>query len=151
MMAEPDARKVLFICVHNSGRSQMAEAFFNSLAPEGMSAISAGTQPSQELNPVAVEVMAELGIDISSQRPKLLTPEMIASADRVISMGCGVAESCPVGLTMAEDWLLDDPAGQPIEKVREIRDQIRCRVEALLGFRSGAMTPPSAGSRAERE
>jgi len=130
-------KKALFVCVHNSGRSQMAEAFFNALAPEGACAISAGTQPSRELNPAAVQVMAEVGIDISGRRPKLLTAEMIESADRIITMGCGVAESCPVGLTIAEDWALDDPAGQSIDKVREIRDEIRRRVQALLDSEFG--------------
>jgi protein-tyrosine-phosphatase len=125
-------RRVLFLCVHNAGRSQMAEAFFNALAPPGLVALSAGTQPATDLNPAVVEIMSEVGIDLRGRSPNLLTPQMIESAERVISMGCGVAESCPVGITLAEDWDLDDPAGQQIEVVRRIRDEIKRRVEALL-------------------
>jgi protein-tyrosine-phosphatase len=133
-------RQVLFLCVHNAGRSQMAEAFFNALAPPGLVALSAGTQPATDLNPAVVEVMAEVGVDLRGRRPRLLTPEMVESAERVISMGCGVAESCPVGLTPAEDWALDDPAGQQTEVVRRIRDEIKRRVEALLASLGEAAT-----------
>jgi len=123
--------QVLFICVGNSSRSQMAEAFFSHLA-QGARAVSAGTEPARTLDPNAVAVMAELGIDMSGQRPKALTQEMVDSATRVISMGCGVEESCPVWARPDEDWDLDDPYHQPIEVVRRIRDQIRARVEALV-------------------
>ena len=133
-------RQVLFLCVHNAGRSQMAEAFFNAQAPPGLAALSAGTQPAADLNPAVVKVMAEVGVDLSGSRPRLLTPEMVESAERIVSMGCGVAESCPVGLTLAEDWALDDPAGQQIETVRRIRDEIRRRVEALLASLGEAAT-----------
>ncbi|MFH1015921.1 MAG: arsenate reductase ArsC [Chloroflexota bacterium] len=125
-------KKVLFVCVGNSARSQMAEGFFNHLAKGKAVATSAGTSPSSEVSPLAVKVMKEAGIDISQQNPKKLTPEMLESADRVITMGCGVEETCPATLVPTEDWALDDPKGQPIEKVREIRDQIKNRVEKLI-------------------
>ncbi len=128
--------RVLFVCVHNSGRSQMAEAFVNHLAREqGLDVVaeSAGTVVGKGLNPVAVQAMAEVGISMEGQHPKLLTPEMAARADKVISMGCGVdADACPATFTLTEDWGLDDPAGKPIEDVRVIRDQIRDRVTSLL-------------------
>ena len=125
-------QQVLFICVGNSSRSQMAEAFFNHLAQGRAQASSAGTQPARALDPNAVAVMAELGIDISGQAPKALTQEMVDSATRRISMGCGVQESCPAWALPHQDWDLDDPYHQPIEVVRRIRDQIRARVEALV-------------------
>ncbi|MBS1701095.1 MAG: arsenate reductase ArsC [Armatimonadetes bacterium] len=128
--------RLLFVCVHNAGRSQMAEAFVNHLAKEKglpVEGASAGTVGGKVLNPVAIEVMAELGISMEGQAPKLLTPEMVAESDQIISMGCGVdAEACPTKFLLTEDWGLDDPAGQPIEKVREIRDQIREFVEIKL-------------------
>lgn len=127
-----DRERVLFICVGNSSRSQMAEAFFNHLSPGQAQAVSAGTEPAATLDPNAVAVMAELGIDISGQQPKLLTQELVDSATHVISMGCGVEESCPVWARPEEDWDLDDPYHQPVEVVRRIRDQIRERVEALV-------------------
>jgi protein-tyrosine-phosphatase len=123
---------VLFVCVGNSGRSQMAEAFFNHFCGGGCLALSAGTRPAKSVSHTAIAAMAELGIDISSQRPKLLAEQMIQQADRVIAMGCDVAESCPVGLHPSEDWNLTDTQGQPLEKVRLIRDQIREQVLALL-------------------
>lgn len=114
----------------------MAEAFVNALARErdlDVTGMSAGTVGGKSLNPVAIAVMSEIGIDMSNQSPKLLTQELADQADRVITMGCGVdAASCPARFMVTEDWSLDDPAGQPIEKVREIRDQIRTRVEDLL-------------------
>jgi arsenate reductase len=125
-------QQVLFICVGNSSRSQMAEAFFNHLAQGYARAISAGTQPARALDPNAVAAMAELGIDMSGQSPKPLTQEMVNSATRVISMGCGVQESCPAWAQPDEDWGLDDTKHQPAEVVRRIRDQIRARVEALV-------------------
>jgi len=124
--------QVLFICVGNSSRSQMAEAFFRHLSSGRARAVSAGTEPARAIDPNAVAVMAELGIDISDQRPKPLTQEMVDSATRVISMGCGVEESCPAWARPDEDWDLDDPHHEPIEVVRRIRDQIRARVEALV-------------------
>jgi arsenate reductase len=124
--------QVLFICVGNSSRSQMAEALFNHLSSGRARAVSAGTEPARALDPNAVAVMAELGIDISGQSPKALTQEMVDSATRRISMGCGVEESCPAWARPDDDWDLDDTYHQPIEVVRRIRDQIRERVEALV-------------------
>jgi arsenate reductase len=125
-------QQVLFICVGNSSRSQMAEALFNHLSLGRARAVSAGTEPARAVDPNAVAVMAELGIDISGQSPKALMQEMVDSATRRISMGCGVEESCPVWAQPHEDWDLDDTYHQPIEVVRRIRDQIRERVEALV-------------------
>ena len=117
----------------------MAEAFVNHLALlHGLEfrASSAGTLGAGSLNPVAVEVMAEVGIDMSGHVPKILTPELVVRAQKVISMGCGVdADACPTRFMVTEDWGLDDPAGQPIETVRQIREQIKARVETLLGLR----------------
>lgn len=128
--------KVLYVCVHNSGRSQMAEAYTNQLARDGgldVLAESAGTQGGTALNPMAVRAMAEDGVSLDGHHPKLLMQHMVESADRIISMGCGVdADACPAKFLLTEDWELDDPAGQPIEKVREIRDAIKARVQKLL-------------------
>ena len=126
-------KTVLFVCVHNAGRSQMAEAFFKRLAAGRARAISAGTMPAERVHPEVVAAMAEVGIDLSRQRPKLLTPEMIEEASRIITMGCSVEEVCPAVFVPSDDWELEDPKGQPIEKVRAIRDEIRRRVEALVG------------------
>lgn len=128
-------KTVLFVSVHNSGRSQMAEAFFNALAGCKAQVRSAGTQPADSVNPVVVEAMREVGVDISGRKPKALTMDMVAEADRMITMGCGAeAEAvCPAGLVETEDWALDDPHDVPIEKVREIRDEVRRRVVRLLG------------------
>jgi len=125
-------KNVLFVCVHNAGRSQMAEAFFNRYASGFAEAASAGTMPAGSVSPEAAAVMKEKGIDISSQQPKMLTAELLDRADRVVTMGCGVEGVCPSVLVPAEDWGLDDPAGQPIEKVREIRDSIEARVKHLI-------------------
>jgi len=126
-------KRVVFVCVHNSGRSKIAEAFFNQLAQgRVMVATSAGTQPGAGVNPTVVEAMREVGIDLSGERPRQLTPEMWRGADRVITMGCGVADSCPAGFLTTEDWGLDDPHGQPLEVVRAIRDQVKQRVEELI-------------------
>ncbi|MEO7993573.1 MAG: arsenate reductase ArsC [bacterium] len=127
---------VLFVCVHNAGRSQMAEALFNRAARvKGLHvrAISAGASPGAGLHPRVVEAMEELGISLEGHAPKLLTQAMVGDAARVITMGCGVeAESCPARLGDLEDWGLDDPAGQPIETVRTIRDLIAANVNALV-------------------
>lgn len=128
--------KVLFVCVHNAGRSQMAQAYTNHFSVERglrVHAESAGTIGGKALNPIAIEAMREDGIRLDGQVPKLLTQEMADEADKIISMGCGVdAAACPAKFLLTEDWGLDDPAGQPIERVRQIRDQIRSRVEAML-------------------
>ena len=127
---------VLFVCVHNAGRSQMAEALFNDEAqrrglPYGAS--SAGTMIGASVNPLAVEAMREIGIDMGAAQPKQLTQEMADDAARIVTMGCGVdAKVCPARFLVAEDWGLEDPAGQPIAKVGEIRNQIAQRVSALL-------------------
>jgi arsenate reductase (thioredoxin) len=129
-------KRVLFVCVHNAGRSQMAEAFLNHLARErGVPAVaeSAGTAPGESINPVAAQAMAEVGVSLAGQRPRPLTPELVASADRVITMGRGVeASMCPAGFYITEDWQLSDPHGQSIEVVRAVRDQVRQRVVTLL-------------------
>ncbi|UCH87636.1 MAG: arsenate reductase ArsC [Dehalococcoidia bacterium] len=125
-------KRVLFVCIGNGGRSQMAEAFFNHFSAGRRVAMSAGTQPATSVSRTAIAAMAELGIDISAQKPKPLTQRLIQQAERIITMGCDVAESCPAGFHPSEDWGLEDTQGQPLEKVRLIRDQIRERVLALL-------------------
>ena len=125
-------RTVLFVCLHNSGRSQMAEAFFNQLAQGKARALSAGTSPAQSVDPTVVEAMKEVGIDISKNKPKALTPEMIDQANLVITMGCGAEAACPASWVETRDWNLEDPKGKPIDKVREIRDEIKARVVELL-------------------
>ena len=126
----------LFVCVHNAGRSQMAEAFVNHLASTRGLAIrgeSAGTEGGKSLNPVAVQVMDELGISMVGQAPKLLTQQMVDRASRVVTMGCGVdADRCPARIHLSEDWGLDDPAGRPMDEVRAIRDLIQSNVEVLI-------------------
>ncbi len=125
---------MVFVCVHNSGRSQMAEAFLNRMAMGSAHAVSAGTQPSETVDPVAVEAMAEVGLDISANKPKALTLEMVEGADRMITMGCGAdaAAVCPANIIETEDWALEDPHGKPIEQVRKIRDEIEGRVARLF-------------------
>ena len=126
-----DAPTVLFVCVHNAGRSQMAAGWLRHLAGDRVQVLSAGSAPARSINPVAVEAMAEVGIDIAGQQPKLLSDAAVQSSDVVVTMGCG--DACPFYPgTRYEDWALDDPAGQGIESVRPIRDEIRARVEALI-------------------
>jgi arsenate reductase (thioredoxin) len=125
-------KTVLFICVHNSGRSQMAEAFFNKLAGGKATAISAGTEPSVQVNPTVINVMKEIGIDLSPNKPKKLTLELLQSADKAITMGCGVEKSCPAALIPMEDWNLEDPNEKSIEEVRKIRDVIYNNVINLI-------------------
>jgi arsenate reductase len=123
---------VIFACVHNAGRSQMAAAFFNAFAdPARARAVSAGTVPAERVHPEVVAAMREVGIDLSGARPQRLTDELAASAQVLVTMGCG--EACPVlpGLKR-DDWPIDDPKGRPLEEVRRIRDEIRRRVEELL-------------------
>ena len=122
----------MFVCVHNSGRSQIAEAFFNQLTKGKAVAISAGTQPAAQINSTAVTAMREVGMEIGDQKPKLLTLEMLEGAERVITMGCNTAEVCPASFVPTEDWDLDDPDGKPVEEVRQIRDKIKARVEELV-------------------
>ncbi len=122
---------VLFVCVHNAGRSQMAAGFLTELSQGAVEVRSAGSMPGDQVNPAAVAAMAEVGIDISSQRPKVLTTEAVEASDVVITMGCG--DACPIfpGKRYL-DWALEDPAGQGVEAVRPIRDDIRLRIETLL-------------------
>jgi len=122
---------VLFVCVHNAGRSQMAAGFLRELGGDRVEVLSAGSEPKDQINPVAVQAMAEEGIDIANNVPKVLTTEAVRDSDVVITMGCG--DACPIFPGKRyEDWKLDDPAGQGIDAVRPIRDEIRGRVEALL-------------------
>jgi arsenate reductase (thioredoxin) len=122
---------VLFVCVHNAGRSQMAAGYLQHLAGDRVEVLSAGSQPADQVNPVAVEAMREEGIDLAASQPKVLTDVAVQEADVVITMGCG--DACPFYPGKRyEDWKLDDPAGQGIESVRPIRDEIRGRVEALV-------------------
>ena len=123
---------VLFVCVHNAGRSQMAAGYLRALAGDEVDVLSAGSAPKESINPVAVAAMAEEGIDISANTPKVLTVDAVRESDVVITMGCG--DACPiVPGKRYEDWELDDPAGQGIDAVRPIRDEIRTRIEALVG------------------
>ena len=131
--SSPSSNKpsVLFVCVHNAGRSQMAAGFMTHLGQGRVEVLSAGSAPKDSINPVAVEAMAEIGIDISSNSPKILTPEAVQQSDAVITMGCG--DACPFDPGKRyEEWVLEDPAGQGIESVRVIRDEIKVRVETLL-------------------
>lgn len=142
-MARP-VERVLFACVHNAGRSQMAAAFFNALAdPERARSVSAGTEPAERVHPEVVEAMREAGCDLSTARPQRLTRELAASANLLVTMGCG--EACPYipGLRR-EDWPLDDSKGRGIDEVRRIRDEIQRRVERLVV--EGGWARPRAGS-----
>jgi protein-tyrosine-phosphatase len=121
---------VLFICTHNAGRSQMAQAFFERQAPEDVRAESAGSEPANQLWPEVVEVMREVGIDLAGRRPRKLTIEMQLHADWALTMGCG--DVCPYVPTMVESWDIPDPAGRPIEEVREIRDMVAEHVQRLI-------------------
>lgn len=124
-------KKVLFICVENACRSQMAEAFFNQMSKTAR-ASSAGTKPAPSVNPLAVQVMKEIGIDLANAKPKLLTLEILDAADKVITMGCAVGDVCPGAVVETEDWGIEDPTGKSIEKFREVRDVIRRKVEQLV-------------------
>ena len=127
-MAKPT---VLFVCVHNAGRSQMAAGYLQHLAGDKVTVLSAGSEPKDQINPIAIEAMAEEGIDIANNVPKVLTVQSVVDSDVVITMGCG--DVCPIYPGKRyEDWELDDPAGQGIESVRVIRDDIKGRIEALV-------------------
>ncbi|WP_404438683.1 arsenate reductase ArsC [Microbacterium aerolatum] len=131
-MSETTAKpSVLFVCVHNAGRSQMAAGFLRDIAGDRIEVRSAGSMPADQINPIAVDAMAELGIDITAEQPKVLTTEAVQASDVVITMGCG--DACPFFPGKRyEDWKLDDPAGQGIDSVRPIRDDIRGRIEQLV-------------------
>ena len=127
----PDRPTVLFVCVHNAGRSQMAAGYLRHLAGDRVEVLSAGSAPADQVNPAAVAAMAEDGVDITAGEPKLLTTEAVLESDVVITMGCG--DACPIFPGKRyEDWQLDDPAGQGLDAVRPIRDEIRARIEALV-------------------
>ena len=131
-IAAPEKPTVLFVCVHNAGRSQMAAGYLKHLAGDRVEVLSAGSEPKDQINPVAVEAMAEDGIDIANNTPKVLTTEAVKASDVVITMGCG--DTCPIFPGKRyEDWELDDPAGQGIDAVRPIRDDIKRRIETLVG------------------
>ena len=126
-------KSVLFVCVQNAGRSQMAEGFFKEYAPKEYEAISAGTMPVSEINPLAVQAMSEIGIDISIQKSKEITKDMIRNSSKIVNMGCVDNQSCPtLFLQNLLDWNIEDPRDKPIEKVREIRDEIEQRVKELV-------------------
>ena len=126
-----DKPTVLFVCVHNAGRSQMAAGYLRELGGDRVEVLSAGSEPKDQINPVAIEAMAEEGIDIAGNTPKILTVDAVKESDVVITMGCG--DACPIFPGKRyEDWELDDPAGQQLEMVRGVRDDIKGRVEALL-------------------
>jgi protein-tyrosine-phosphatase len=131
-MTDTTKPSALFVCVHNAGRSQMAAGYLRHLSGGAVEVRSAGSMPADQINPVAVEVMLEEGIDIRTERPKVLTTDAVQASDVVITMGCG--DVCPIFPGKRyEDWALADPAGQGIESVRPIRDEIRRRIEVLLG------------------
>lgn len=137
-----DTSSVLFVCVHNAGRSQMAAGFLTALAGDAVDVRSAGSAPAETINSAAVEAMAEVGIDISTQSPKILTPDAVETSDVVITMGCG--DACPVfpGVSY-RDWDLPDPAGKGVEAVRPIRDEIKARIESLIA----ELVPAQASTR----
>ena len=126
-------RKILFVCVENAARSQMAEAFFKKYMPKGFEVISAGTKPGSEVNPIVLQAMNEIGIDIKNQTPKPISQQIISESEKAVNMGCIDKESCPA-LFMKDvlDWQIPDPKGKPIEVVREIRDQIKAKVMFLI-------------------
>ncbi len=124
---------VLFVCVENAGRSQMAEAFFKKYAPDNYEATSAGTHHTSQINPLAVQIMKEVGLDISNQKPKDMTEDMIKNATKIINMGCMDKNFCPtLFINKVVDWEIEEPKGKPIEKVAEIRDEIERRVKTMV-------------------
>jgi len=126
-------KKILFVCVENAGRSQMAEAFFRKYMPKGFEVVSAGTKPSPQVNPIVLQAMKEIGIDIENHKPKPISQQIIDESEMAINMGCIDKESCPT-LFVKDilDWQIPDPKGKPIEEVRKIRDQIKTKVMILI-------------------
>ena len=142
MTAFPDRPSVLFVCVHNAGRSQMAQAWVSHLAGDAVEVRSAGSDPGDAVNPAAVEAMAEVGIDMSAAEPKVLTADTVQASDVVITMGCG--DACPIFPGKRyEDWALEDPAGKDVDGVRPVRDEIKGRVEELIASLLPASTTPA--------
>ena len=133
---------VLFLCRQNAGRSQMAQAFFERMAPPGHVGVSGGSSPAGAIHPVVVDAMREIGIDLTGRVPRRVDTEMLARAGRVISMGCDDPAVCDYPGRKVEDWSIEDPSGKPLETVRRIRDQIRARVEALAASLSRQETAP---------
>lgn len=126
-------KKILFVCVENAGRSQMAEAFFKKFIPKGFEVISAGTNPSDKVNPIVLQAMNEIGIDMNNQTPKTISQQIISESEKTVNMGCIDKELCPaLFLKDVLDWQIPDPKGKPIEQVREIRDQIKEKVMMLI-------------------
>jgi arsenate reductase (thioredoxin) len=126
-------KTILFVCVENAARSQMAEAFFRKYAPHDYELLSAGTRPSGQINPLAIQVMKEIGIDISKQKSKEITEDMIRNSEKIVNMGCMDKSACPtLFLNNVIDWNIEDPKGKPIEKVREVRDVIEQSVKELV-------------------
>jgi arsenate reductase len=136
--------RVIFACVHNAGRSQMAAAFFSALAdPSEAVAVSAGTQPGERVHPEVVEVMREVGVDLSAQRPRKLTDPLVRDASLLVTMGCG--DECPyVPGLQRDDWPLEDPKGKPLDRVRRIRDEIRDRVSRLVDAHGWRRVPSAS-------
>ena len=127
-------KTIIFVCVENAGRSQMAQGFFNhKYATKGYRAVSAGTRPASQINPVAIQVMKEVGIDISSQKSKIITEDMIKSSEKLVNMGCmDNGSECPMlFINNVIDWKIEDPKGKPMEKVRQIRDEIETKVKEI--------------------
>ena len=125
--------RILFVCVENAGRSQMAEAFFKKCMPKGFEVISAGTKPSDKVNPIVLQAMNEIGIDMKHQTPKNISQQIISESEKTVNMGCIDKESCPaLFLNDMMDWQIPDPKGKPIEQVREIREQIKEKVMSLI-------------------
>ena len=128
-----EKQTILFVCIQNAGRSQMAEAFFRKYASEDHEPLSAGTKPTSEVNPITIEAMKEVGIDISKQRPKDITEDMMRNSSKIVNMGCMEKDWCPtMFIPNLVDWGIEDPKGKSIEKVREIRDEIEVRIKDLI-------------------
>lgn len=126
-------KKILFVCIENAGRSQIAEAYFRKYGPQGYEPISAGTKPVNEINPLAIQAMSEVGIDITNQKPKIISNEMIKNSTKVVNMGCMDKTSCPaLFLDEVDDWNIPDPKERSMVEVREIRDQIEQKVRKLI-------------------
>ncbi len=128
-------KRILFVCVENAGRSQMAEGFFRKISPAEYQPISAGTNPTDIINPLAIEVMKEIGIDITKQKPKVLSDDMIRNSVKIVNMGCMDKESCPaLFVNNVIEWNISDPKGKPIEQVRKIRDEVEAKVMELVAI-----------------